>query len=58
MRGILTFVTIMVATVSLAEAQSECEVPGECVGQIVGFVQEDDVTRKNTKSSEWLYECS
>ena len=45
MRGILTFVTIMVATVSLAEALSECEVPGECVGQIVGFVQEDDVTR-------------
>ena len=42
MQGILSFVTIMVATVSLAE---ECEMPGECVGQIVGFVQEDDVTR-------------
>ena len=50
MRGILSFVltlTIMAASVNLAEAQLECEVPGECVGQLVGFVDEADPTRQN-----------
>ena len=48
MKGILCFmvyVTILAASFEVTEAQSECEVPGECVGQLVGFVEEDDPTR-------------
>ena len=53
MRSILLLVvtmTIMAASVNLAEAQLECEVPGECVGQLVGFVDEDDPTRYENKT--------
>lgn len=38
-------VTILEAWFMLTEAQLECEVPGECIGQFVGFVEENDITR-------------
>ena len=41
----LVTLTLMMAPAILAEAQLECEVPGECVGQLVGFVEEDDPVR-------------
>ena len=39
--------TLLLVSINLAEAQLECEVPGECVGQLVGFVEEDDPVRYN-----------
>ena len=43
--NILVALTFMMAYAELVEAQLECEVPGECVGQLVGFVDEDDPVR-------------
>ena len=43
--NILMALTFMMAYAKLIEAQLECEVPGECVGQLVGFVDEDDPVR-------------
>ena len=47
MKGVLCLVTLtlMLASANFVVAQLECEVPGECVGQLVGFVEEDDPVR-------------
>ena len=45
MKGVLCLATLMMASANLAGAQLECEVPGECVGQLVGFVEDDDPVR-------------
>ena len=47
MKGFISFITLLFVIVSanLLEAQIECEVPGECVGQLVGFVEDDDPVR-------------
>ena len=47
MKGIIYLVTltILIPSSNLVEAQLECEVPGECVGQLVGFVEDDDPVR-------------
>ena len=47
MKGVLCHVTLtlMIASANLAGAQLECEVTGECVGQLVGFVEIDDPVR-------------
>ena len=45
MKGVLCLVALMMASATLAGAQLECEVPGECVGQLVGFAEIDDPVR-------------
>ena len=45
MMSLFFFITLFVASVKMTGAQVQCEVPGECLGQLLGFTQENDTTR-------------
>ena len=44
MKGV-SFLAGLTLLAYLAEAQLECNVQGECAGQLVGFLEDDDPVR-------------
>ena len=56
MKGLIPFAviaTIVIAgAANPAEAQLQCEVPGECFGSLMGFVEEDDPVRYRNRTAQ------